>query len=162
MDQSGTFARHFARLVSLLMHEVGNVDEQKVSLRALVTLSRNGEVTLAERDLGLQANGNDVPAALTGVRDVAAQMAAHSILSIRIGAASGPADILGLARIIAASPSPGDGGAHATQKLLALKPQNIEFETPALPKEPEARAPTASDAPTVVHHTEGKTAAEAM
>lgn len=144
------------------MHEVGNVDEQKVSLRALVTLSRNGEVALAERDLGLQANGSDVPAALTGVRDVAAQMAAHSILSMRIGAASGPADILGLARIIAASPSPGDGGAHARQKLLALKPQSIEFETPTRAPEPEASAPTASDAPTVVHHSEGKTAAEAM
>ena len=164
MDQSGTFARHFARLVSLLMHEVGNVDEQKVSLRALVTLSRTGAVTLAERELGLQANGSDVPAALTGVRDVGAQMAAHSILGIRIGAGSGPADILGLARIVAATPSPGDGGEQARQKLQALKPQDIEFETPERAPEPEPEAVAASpaDAPTVVHQSEGKTAAEAM
>ena len=68
------------------MHEVGNVDEQKVSLRALVTLSRNGEVRLSVHEAGLRANGEDVPLALTGVRDVAAQMSAQSILGIRIGA----------------------------------------------------------------------------
>ena len=149
------------------MHEVGNVDEQKVSLRALVTLSRSGQVTLIERGLGLLANDEEVPAALTGVRDVAAQMAAQSILAVRIGAGSGPADILGVARIIAATPTPGDGGAQARQKLAALKPQDIAFATPVPPKPepaplPEPQPAVASDAPTVVHVSEGKTAADAM
>src|SRR5258708_7462129 len=36
MDYSTTFARHFSRLVSLLIHDVGNTDEQKMALRALV------------------------------------------------------------------------------------------------------------------------------
>mgnify|MGYP006177385311 CR=1 FL=1 len=34
MDYSVTFARHFSRLVWLLLHETGNIDEQKAALRA--------------------------------------------------------------------------------------------------------------------------------
>lgn len=110
MDYSATFARHFARLVSLLMHEVSNVDEQKVSLRALVTVNKNGAVTLDAQDWQLLVNDQPVPGALTGVQDVASQMAAHSLRRIQIGAGSSPADLLGVARIIAARATPGDGG----------------------------------------------------
>src|SRR5688500_12514725 len=108
MDYSATFARHFSRLVSLLMHEVGNVDEQKVSLRALVAVSKNGPVTLAAHDWQLLANDQPVPGALTGVQDVVSQMTAHSVLKIAISAGSGAADLLGVARIIAAEAKPGD------------------------------------------------------
>lgn len=129
MDYSATFARHFARLVSLLMHEVSNVDEQKVSLRALVTVNKNGAVTLDAQDWQLLVNDQPVPGALTGVQDVASQMAAHSLRRIQIGAGSSPADLLGVARIIAARATPGDGGAQATQKLAALGAKAIEFVT---------------------------------
>ena len=176
MDQSGTFARHFARLVSLLMHELGNVDEQKVSLRALVALSKNGPVTLAEQDLDLTANGRPVAGALTGVRDVAAQMAAHSVERIEFGAESTAADLLGVARIIAGIPAAGDGGEQVRQKLRALKARTVAFVTP--PPEPtpvSAPFPAAepgptptpgtaagSEAPTIPHPSEGRTAAEAF
>src|SRR5687767_13208448 len=116
MDYSGTFARHFSRLVSLLMHEVGNVDEQKVSLRAMVAVSRNGPVALIAQDWQLVANDEPVPGALTGVKDVAAQMTAHSLLKIQIREKSGAADLLGVARIIASEANPGDGGALARKK----------------------------------------------
>jgi HEAT repeat protein len=170
MDQSGTFARHFARLVSLLMHELGNVDEQKVSLRALVALSKSGAVTLAEHELDLTANGRPVAGALTGVRDVAAQMAAHSVERIEIGANTTPADMLGVARIIAGIASAGDGGEQARQKLRALTAKTVAFVTPAPSEPPGAAAavgppPAATgtgDEPTVPHPSEGKTAAEAF
>src|SRR5687767_10290831 len=110
MDYSATFARHFSRLVSLLLHEVGNLDEQKVALRAMVAISKNGPVTLEAQDRQLRANDIPVPGALTGVQDVAAQMTAHSLLKIQIGEKSGPADLLGVARIIATEAKPGDGG----------------------------------------------------
>src|SRR5205809_7844128 len=84
MDHSATFARHFARLVSLLMHETGNVDEQKVSLRALVTVSKSERVILVADDWQLTVNGDVVPGALTGVQDVTSQMTAHSIRSIEV------------------------------------------------------------------------------
>jgi HEAT repeat protein len=157
MDYSATLARHFSRLVSLLMHEVGNTDEQKVSLRAMVAISRNGPVTLAERDWQLLANDQQVPGALTGVQDVAAQMVAHSLLKIQIDQKSGAADLLGLARILAAEGRPGDGGVYARQKLAALGPKTIEFVTPA----PQPAA-VSSEAPTVVTPTSGKDAANAL
>ena len=139
------------------MHEVGNVDEQKVSLRAMVAVSKNGPVTLMAQEWQLVANDQPVPGALTGVQDVAAQMAAHSLLKIQIGEKSGPADLLGVARIIAAEAKPGDGGTLTRKKLAALGPKTIEFVT--LMPEPVA---VSSDAPTVVTPTDGKAAAGAL
>lgn len=138
------------------MHEAGNVDEQKVSLRAMVAVSRNGPVALIAQDWQLVANDEPVPGALTGVKDVAAQMTAHSLLKIQIGEKTGPADLLGVARIIASDAKPGDGGALARKKLAALGPKTIEFVT--LTPEPVA---VSSDAPTVVTPTDGKAVAKA-
>jgi hypothetical protein len=146
MDQSATFARHFARLVWLLMNEVGNVDEQKMSLRALVTLSKSGAVTLAVKDLQLTANAKPVPAALTGVRDVSGQMTAHSVATIEIGAGSKAADLLGLARILGAGAVVGDGGAQFREKLSSLGAKSIEVTT-------TAAVPAAGSEPTVVVRT---------
>ncbi|HEY8176934.1 MAG TPA: HEAT repeat domain-containing protein [Gemmatimonadaceae bacterium] len=131
MDHSATFARHFARLVSLLMHEFGNVDEQKMSLRALVTVNKNGSIVLVAQDWQVFCNDQPVPGALTGVLDVASQMAAHSLLKLEIAAGSSPADLLGIARIVASDASPGDGGAQVTQKLAALGAKTLKFTTVA-------------------------------
>src|SRR5258705_7987018 len=120
MDHSATFARHFARLVSLLMHDTGNVVEQKMSLRALVAVSKSGSVTLIGRDWQLTVNGESVPSALTGVQDVGAQMTAHSIVGIEVDASSSAAHLLGVARIIASPASPGDGGAQARRRFGQL------------------------------------------
>ena len=141
------------------MHEVGNVDEQKVSLRAMVAVSKNGLVTLEGQDWQLLSNDQPVPGALTGVQDVAAQMAAHSLLKIQIGEKSGPADLLGVARIVATEAQPGDGGVHARQKLAALGPKTIEFVTLAPVPVPVA---VSSEAPTVLTPTDGKAAASAL
>jgi HEAT repeat protein len=144
MDHSATFARHFARLVSLLLHDTGDVDEQKMSLRALVTLNKSAPVALVARDRMLLANDEPVPSALTGVQDVASQMAAHAVLRIEIDSGSTPADLLGLARIIAAPAVPGDGGAQVREKLAQLAPKTIRVDTAApVPS-------VASDAPTLV------------
>lgn len=129
MDYSATFARHFARLVSLLMHEGENVDEQKVSLRALATVSRDGPVSIVARVVDLLANDSPVPGALTGVRAVAEQMAAHSILEVRIDTGTSAADLLGLARLIGAEAKRGDGGFWATRRLASLRTTQIEFVT---------------------------------
>ncbi len=143
MDHSATFARHFARLVSLLLHEMGNVNEQKVSLRALVTVNKSGAVTLVGHDWQLLCNDQPVPSALTGVQDVMSQMAAHSLLRLEFGAGSAAADLLGAARILAAEASPGDNGAQVTLRLAALGAPTIQFTTVA----PVVAAVTA-DAPT--------------
>ena len=159
MDHSATFARHFARLVSLLMHEMGNVDEQKMSLRALVTLSKAGSVTMWPQELRLFADGVEIPGALTGVQDTASQMTAHSLTRVEIGTGASAADLLGLARIVAATAAPGDGGQQVTQKLTALNARRITFEIPAPPPLP----PQAStEAPTVKVDVDPREAANAM
>ena len=159
MDYTATFARHFARLVSLLMHEMSNVDEQKMSLRALVTLSKNGAVTMWPQEWRLFANGQELPNALTGVQDTAAQMTAHSLVRVEIGTNSNAADILGLARIVASGASAGDGGEQVKQKLTALNARRITFEVPAPPPVPEPQV--SGEAPTVKVEVDGRAVANA-
>ena len=126
------------------MHEFGNVDEQKMSLRALVTVNKSGSIALVAQDWRLLCNDQPVPAALTGVQDVASQMTAHSLLKLEIGAGSRPADVLGIARIVAAEASPGDGGAQVTQRFAALGAKTLTFTTVA-----PAVAAVSAEAPTL-------------
>jgi HEAT repeat protein len=143
MDYSATFARHFARLISLLLHDAGNVDEQKMSLRALVTLNKLGTIVLVAQDWNLLANDQVIPGALTGVHDVATQMASHSITRIEIASDSTAADLLGVARIVASRGMSGDGGAQVNQRLAALGARTIALVTAApVTAEVGAEAPT--------------------
>lgn len=127
MDQSSTFARHFSRLAWLLMNESGSVDEQKMALRALVQVSKAGAVSLSAEAGELWAGEAIVPGVLTGVRDLAAKMAGHSVRALHIDAGCGPADLLGLARMMAAGIVENDGGANMTRKLAALGATGIRF-----------------------------------
>lgn len=120
MDYSVTFARHFSRLVWLLLHEPTNIDEQKAALRAVNTVSRDGGVTLATQDFRLVVNAQTMPEALTGVQDLAAQLIGHAIAELVFAQGTPPAELLGVARILAAEATPGDGGASVQQKLGAL------------------------------------------
>ena len=127
MDHSVTFARHFARLLWLLLHEPANVDEQKSSLRALVTVSKDGAVALLSSDGELTANGDLVPGVLAGVTDVARQMSAHGIQEIAFDGSAAAAGVLGSARILAGDAVAGDGGASARAKLEALGAPSVRF-----------------------------------
>src|SRR6185369_13539948 len=127
MDYSVTFARHYSRLVWLLLHETSNVDEQKASLRALVTVAKDGAVTLSSDGADLAANGNDVPGVLSGVTDVVRRMTAHGVREIVFDAAAAPAGVLGSARILAGDASVGDGGVGAEAKLTALGAPGVRF-----------------------------------
>jgi HEAT repeat protein len=102
MDHSVTFARHFARLVWLLLHEPTNTDEQKASLRALVTVAREGTIALATDGVELTANGTPLPAALSGMSEVVARMEAHGLRVLDVDRAPTAGDLLGAARTLAA------------------------------------------------------------
>jgi HEAT repeat protein len=148
MDYSVTFARHFARLLWLLLHETSNVDEQKASLRALVTVSKDGPVTLSLIGDEVLANGNAVPGVLAGVTDVARQMRAHGVEEIVFDAGAAAAGVLGSARILAA-PAEADAGAAAVAKQQALGAPSVRFTT--RPAAPAAQAaPVAAPAPAPV------------
>lgn len=150
MDYSITFARHYSRLLWLLLHESGNVDEQKAALRAIVTVSRDGPIAFSTQDYRLVVNGTPLPDALTGVQDLAAQLIGHSVGEVRIKQNAAPADLLGFARILASEPIPGGGTAALKEQLLALAPKTINvvlrpiapIAAPALPVAPSANRPS--------------------
>jgi len=129
MDHSVTFARHFARLVWLLLNEVANVDEQKASLRALVTVSKDGAVSLMVAGDTLTANGNVVPSALAGVSELVRQMTAHGIREITFDAGAAAAGVLGSARVLTGDAVAGDGGVAAQAKQQALGAPSVRFTT---------------------------------
>src|SRR5688572_33132623 len=120
MDHSTTFARHFARLVHLLLHEPKNIANQKAALRLLVAMSKDGEVTLALQDWRVVANGAVLPPQLEGVEGLAAQLIGHAISEIYAEKGASAADLLGIARALATEPVPGDGGRNVADKLSAL------------------------------------------
>lgn len=101
MDHSATFARHFARLVWLLMREPANVDEQKGALRALVTVSRAGPVTLERRSDTVAANDAPVSPLLPGIAELRERMATAGVLTIDADEGAAAADLLGTARRLA-------------------------------------------------------------
>jgi hypothetical protein len=150
MDHSVTFARHYARLLWLLLHEPTNVDEQKASLRALVTVARDGAVTIGADGGEIVANGSPVPGVLSGVSDLAGRMAAHGVAAVAFDAGAAPAGMLGSARILAGEPA-GASGAEPVAALEALDAPSTRFvaraAAPAAISPPVAE-PSAPTAPT--------------
>jgi HEAT repeat protein len=134
MDHSVTFARHYARLLWLLLHEPANVDEQKASLRALVTVSKDGAVTLTASGDSLAVNATAVPGALSGVRDVARQMGSHGVSEVAFDAGAAAAGMLGSARLLAGEAAIGDGGSAALSALHALGVTGVRFVARPVPQ----------------------------
>jgi HEAT repeat protein len=149
MDYSVTFARHFARLVWLLLHESGNVDEQKAALRAVVTVSKDGPVSFTLEDWRLVVNGTPMPEVLTGVPDLAAQMVGHAVTELHLSQGALPGDVLGAARLLAGQPMPGQGGRAFAAGLDALEPRSIRavIEKGANAEEPQQASPAGSTTP---------------
>jgi HEAT repeat protein len=107
MDFSVTFARHFARLIWLIRSQPDLVDDQKGALRAVVTVAKEGAVVLRADDGRLLANGTPLPEILTGVKEVAAALTGAVSYALNFEQGAPPADILGVARLIATdSPDP--------------------------------------------------------
>jgi hypothetical protein len=145
MDHSTTFARHFARLVHLLLHDPKNIANQKAALRLLVAMSKDGQVTLTLNDWHVMANGVLLPAQLEGVEDLGAQLIGHAIAEITAAQNATAADLLGIARALAAEPMPGDGGQTLTNKLAALETKTVRVTLSGnapLPRVPTISMPT--------------------
>lgn len=133
MDYSITFARHFARFVFLLRHDPLNTDEQKVVLRSLVIIAREGFVMLGTRAGQLTANGMSLPRALSGVPDVIDRMTVHAIRTIDVDRNAAPADMLRLARQLIAEPSasaPMPGRSARLTRMNATPSASIPAQAP--------------------------------
>ena len=101
MDDSFNLARHVARLFSLVARSPESVDQQKLELRTIVLLTRDGTLRLTTRGGELMANGITVPQVLTGVRDLSDQMHVHRVEAIDVSQNAVPGEVLTLARILA-------------------------------------------------------------
>ena len=133
MDYSVTFARHFARIIWLLRHEPANTDEQKAALRALVTLAREGFVTIGARAGELTANGTSVPAAFSGVADAVERMAGHGLGTIDVDRNATPTDIIRVARQLADASGDLATPSGATARFSGVAPPpaaTVQLPTP--------------------------------
>ncbi|HVE80301.1 MAG TPA: HEAT repeat domain-containing protein [Gemmatimonadaceae bacterium] len=146
MDYAVLFARHFSRLVWLLLHERENVDEQKAALRALVTVAKDGPVHLVAKDWRLQVNGQPLPEVLTGVQDLTAQLIGHAVAELKVDQGALPGDLLGFARLVSMEPIPGVGGAAIEYRLHELEVRTLHVvpaagAAPAVAPAPRAAPP---------------------
>jgi hypothetical protein len=154
MDHPTTFARHFARLVHLLLHEPKSIANQKAALRLLVAMSKEAAVTLSVREWQVTANGAVVPPQLEGVQDLTAQLIGHAVSDLLAEKDALAADLLGIARILASEPVPGDGGRGVMEKLAVLGAKTVHATLTGaapLPRVPTVSLPThGSDIPAPV------------
>ncbi|MDB4911502.1 MAG: hypothetical protein JWO39_2325 [Gemmatimonadetes bacterium] len=144
MSYALTFARHFARLVQMLLIEGGAFDKQLATLRSLVTVSEQGPVKLVLHDMQLlSANAEVVPARFEGVDGLVAQLIGHSIIEIDFQQNASPADLLLAAKLLSVAASPGNGGEVALSRVRALDAQTItlKVDMPVAPKTPTTALP---------------------
>lgn len=143
MDYSVTFARHFARLVWLLLREPANVDEQKAALRALVTVSTDGAVTLTlTGPQELAANGTGLPGTLTATRELVLRLVGHDVRELHAEKGAAAADLLNAARTLAEEPTFGGDAPGATERLGATGARTVWFVTGRPAISGEKRRPT--------------------
>lgn len=140
MDQSPTFARQFARLLWLLMHDAGNVDEQKMALRAIATVCRLGSVTLRARDGRMVANRHLVPVAMSGVAEVLQQLRSHGVEKVKFEKGAPARELLGFVKLLA-----GPGAGSFAEQLATLNATHVDAVVVA--------PVVSSEAPTVVSPT---------
>jgi HEAT repeat protein len=141
MDYSVTFARHFARLVWLLLREPANIDEQKAALRALVTVSTDGAVTLTlSGPQQLAANAAPLPGMLDAARELVLRLLGHDVREMHAEARAAAADLLNAARTLAEEPTFGGDVPGATERLAGTGARTVWFVTgrPAVSAEKRA------------------------
>jgi hypothetical protein len=131
-------ARHFARLIWLLLHDADNVDGQKLALRAVVVAGKTHATTLTLAEWRVLADGRAVPQGDPESDTLAAQLTGHAVRELRFAQGAAPAHILAVARALAREPRPGSGGRALTDALHELDSPTIAVMVDSVPlPEPE-------------------------
>jgi len=143
MSHSAEFANHFARLTSLFVRQSGEVDDQKQHLMAALESAKHLPVLLTREGDSLRADGAPMPQSTIHTMVLVDRMKQHSLVRLEVTPAPSAADVLGLARILAANPD-GDGGLNLHQRLTAIRAATVRVEVaapraPAAPSPPEPR-----------------------
>lgn len=123
---AATFPARFAELVYLLANRADALSERDAVLRAAVDAlgGKTASLTTSRLNVDLLDEGETDD----GVRlhELAVRMSAHSAHQIDFLAGVPGAEVLGIARILAAEAHPDDDGAAFDEKLVALGATSIE------------------------------------
>jgi len=141
MSHSAEFANHFARLTSLFVRQSGEVDDQKQHLMAALASAKDLPVLLTREGDALLADGAPMPQSTIHTMVLLDRMKQHSLVRLEVTPAPSAADVLGLARILAANPD-GGGGLNLPQRLTAIRAATVRVEV-AAPRAPAAPTPPA-------------------
>jgi HEAT repeat protein len=131
MSHSAAFADHFARLTSLLVRQADDVDEQKQQLLAAVASAKDLPVLLTRESEALLADGSPITKGTIFTMVLVDRLKRHDVVRLEVTPGPSAADVLGLARILAAPPA--EGGASFLQRLAALRASSLRIETAPLP-----------------------------
>ncbi len=129
MDYSAIFARHFARLVGLLVTEGSSVDEQKVSLRAALQFSKEGTVLIAREDRRVLADGVIVSEVFPGVKEFGARLQSHGVKELLFAKDAHAVEVLGVARLLGGPQAEADGGRSFHALFRALGANTVAITT---------------------------------
>lgn len=102
MQHAASFARQFARLVWIVRHEPHAVEAQKQALREMVAELADAPVSLSVQSLRLTADDTQIPDEGMGVHELAVRMLAHGSTRLHFPQSTPPAELLALARLMAA------------------------------------------------------------
>jgi HEAT repeat protein len=143
MASSITFARHFAQLLLTLGFNRASVEEQKLNLRAAMAATKGGSVRMHVAAGVLYADDEPVSPIFTGVRELIVQLDGHGVAGVEAAEDAAPADLLLLARALAAPFAEGSG----LGEVLAEKaPATVRVAFAA--HQPVAAPPAPAPAPT--------------
>ena len=135
---SPSVALHFARLVSLLVHDASRVDEQKFALRAVLATGKGRPTRLTLEDWRVVADGSVLPPNDPDLQTLAAQMIGHAVAELRLSETVTAAHLFAVARALAQEPRPGSGGRAILDALRALESPTIAAVIDAVaPAEPQ-------------------------
>lgn len=129
MEHSAVFARHFARLVGLLVTEGSSVDEQKVSLRAALQFARDGSVLIAREERRVLCDGALVSDVFPGVKEFGARLLDHGVRELHFAKDAVAVEVLGVARLLAGPFVQKDGGRNFHALLGALGVNTVTITT---------------------------------
>lgn len=141
VDSALIFARHFSRLLWLLLHEDSPADAQLATLRGLSNAVKPGPVRLQTSEWRLIVNGVPLPERFVGAQDLVAQLIGHSVAEIVAEQNAAPSDLIGLANLLATMPVRGDGGRNIEERLQAIGVRTVRVRVDApreIPRAPSA------------------------
>ena len=143
MSQSAEFANHFARLTAALVRQGDDVEEQQQYLLSAVAAAKYFPVLLTRDGDALLADGSPIAKSTIYTMVLTDRLKGHDVVRLEVNPAPSPADVYGLARVLATAPEDG-ASTDVGQRLSAMRAASVRVEVAAKQKtRVDAPAPTA-------------------